>query len=112
MEHDELVEQLAARCGLSAEDAETFGSALVDVMTEELKNDYGKVLLPGLGTFKTEKREAMESVHPQVGKISISERRMVKFIPSKDLKKIVNGEEPDHDPGLSWIGKLFKRKKE
>ena len=59
----------------------------VDILTEELKKKDGKVTLVGFGTFKTIEKKEKKGRNPRTGaEIIIPKKKVVKFIPGKQLK--------------------------
>jgi len=71
-------------------DAKAAVDCTINAITEALSvND--SVTLVGFGTFKTANRKARKGRNPQTGKeINIPERNVLKFVPGKALKDIVN----------------------
>lgn len=90
MNKAELIAALSERTGASKKAAETSLNALVEVITEELKND-GKIQLVGFGTFEVRKRAARKGRNPQTKEeIKIPASKAPVFKAGKALKDIVN----------------------
>lgn len=61
----------------------------INTITEELKNG-NDISLVSFGTFQTKMKNSREGRNPKTGKIiNIPEKRIVKFIASKELKESV-----------------------
>lgn len=85
----ELVSSIAKAAGLKNAEAEAALVAVVDSITNALKNG-DEVRLLGFGTFAVTKRPASEGRNPRTGaKIAIPERNVPKFRPGKALKDAV-----------------------
>lgn len=90
MNKTELVAAIADQADLSKKDAEKALTAVVDVVTEELRKG-GKVQLVGFGTFEVTKRAAREGRNPQTGETMKIEACVApKFKAGKALKDAVN----------------------
>lgn len=90
MNKSELVATLAEKTGLTKKSAETSLNALVEIITDELKNG-GKIQLVGFGTFETRKRAARKGRNPQTGEeMKISASTVPVFKAGKALKDSVN----------------------
>ena len=90
MNKAELIAALSEKTGASKKAAETSLNALVEVITEELKND-GKIQLVGFGTFEVRKRAARKGRNPQTKEeIKIPASKAPVFKAGKALKDIVN----------------------
>ena len=85
----DLINQVAARSGLTKKDAGQAVDALFDSVTEALSNG-GRVQLVGFGTFEVRERAARRGRNPQTGQeIEISARRVPAFKAGKALKDAV-----------------------
>jgi nucleoid DNA-binding protein len=63
---------------------------MIEVMSDELAKNDGKITLVGFGTFKTTVKKKKKGRNPKTGDvIEISRRRSVKFVPGKKLKELV-----------------------
>lgn len=86
----EFVEKIAAKIdGLTKAKAEETLNAIVDILTEALK-DGDSIVLTGFGTFKVVTRAERKGHNPQTHEeITIPERKVAKFTPGKLLKEAV-----------------------
>ena len=90
MNKGELIVALSEKTNVSKKSAETSLNALIEVVTEELKNG-GKIQLVGFGTFETRKRAARKGRNPQTKEeIKIPASTVPAFKVGKALKDIVN----------------------
>ena len=90
MNKTELVAAIADKAELTKKDSEKALKALIDVVTEELKNGE-KIQLVGFGTFEVSERAARTGKNPQTGKaIKIPASKAPKFKAGKALKDTVN----------------------
>lgn len=90
MNKSELVSAISTKTELSKKSAEASLNAIVEVITEELKNN-GKVQLVGFGTFETRKRAARKGINPQTKQeIKIPATIAPVFKAGKALKDTVN----------------------
>ena len=90
MNKSELVAALAEKTGATKKSVETSLNALVEVITDELKND-GKIQLVGFGTFEVRKRAARKGRNPQTKEeIKIPASKAPVFKAGKALKDTVN----------------------
>jgi len=89
MKKAEFIETVAKKSGLSKKDANEALSAILETITEVLK-DGKTVSFIGFGSFSTVKRAAREARVPLTGKtVKIPERNAVKFKVGKTLKDSV-----------------------
>ena len=90
MNKAELVAALAAKTNTTKKAAEESLDALVEVVTEELK-EGGKVQLVGFGSLDVKKRAARKGRNPQTGEeIKIPASKAPVFKAGKALKDAVN----------------------
>ena len=90
MNRSELVAALAEKTGSSKKAADDSLRALLEVISEELKND-GKVQLVGFGTFEVRKRAARKGRNPQTKEeIKIPASKAPVFKAGKAFKDVVN----------------------
>lgn len=90
MNKNELVAEVADRCGLSKSDATKAVDATFDSITSALKKNED-VRLVGFGTYTVAKREATQGRNPRTGDvIKIPASKTPKFKPGKQLKDAVN----------------------
>ncbi|MGI6567311.1 MAG: HU family DNA-binding protein [Firmicutes bacterium] len=87
----ELINQVAAKTGITKKDAGACVEAFLSVIEEALGAGE-KVQLTGFGSFEVRERAARMGRNPQTGaEIEIAARRMPVFRPGKLLKASVNG---------------------
>src|SRR3989442_1422417 len=80
MNKADLVDRIAGACSISKAQATTAIDTTVDSVT-----------LIGFGTFSVSQRKARNGRNPQTGAtIKIAARRVAKFTPGNELKKVVN----------------------
>ena len=90
MNKSELVVALAEKTEMTKKSAETSLNALVEIITDELKNG-GKIQLVGFGTFETRERAAREGRNPRTKEpITIPASTVPVFKAGKELKEKVN----------------------
>ncbi len=90
MNKSDLVDKIAARANISKTSAGEAIDALVEGVTSALKKGE-RVTLVGFGTFAVSQRKARNGRNPQTGSvIKIAARKVAKFTPGIDLKKVVN----------------------
>jgi DNA-binding protein HU-beta len=87
----EFVDNLAERCGLSKADAGRAVSAILDSLTEAMK-DGEEVSFTGFGKFLSQRRRAREGVNPQdpSQKIKIRAANVPRFRPGTGLREAVS----------------------
>ncbi len=90
MNKTELVERLAARCGLSRNDASKVLDGLLETITESLRQGED-VTLTGFGTFHVKQRAARMGRNPRTGEsVAIAASRSPGFKVGKSLKDALN----------------------
>ncbi len=90
MNKNELVSAVADAAGLSKGDAQNAIEAVLETITNELKNG-GDVRLVGFGNFSASRREASTGRNPQTGApVNIPARNVPKFSAGKGLKDAIN----------------------
>ena len=90
MNKAELIDAVAARAGLTKNDASGAVEAVFDAITATLSN-RGTVSLVGFGTFSTSDRAARTGRNPRTGEtINIAATCVPKFKAGKGLKDSVN----------------------
>ncbi|MCP4146505.1 MAG: HU family DNA-binding protein [bacterium] len=90
MNKNELAAQMVNESSITKNDALNVIDAFVDVVSDELKDDTGKLALVGFGTFKTITKKQKKGRNPRTGAdIIIPKKRVVKFVPGKKLKELV-----------------------
>lgn len=87
MNKTDLVNEIAAKAGLSKPAAKAALDATLESIGQALAND-DKVQLLGFGTFQAIEKEARMGINPRTKeKIEIPARKVVKFKPATDLGK-------------------------
>ena len=90
MNKADLVDRIALACNISKVQATTAVDTAVDSITASLKKGE-RVALIGFGTFSVSQHKARNGRNPQTGAaIKIAARRVAKFTPGNELKKVVN----------------------
>jgi DNA-binding protein HU-beta len=90
MNKADLIDRIAAGCGISKTQAAGAIDTTVESITGALKKG-DRVALIGFGTFSTSARKARNGRNPQTGAtIKIAARKVAKFTPGAELKKAVN----------------------
>jgi DNA-binding protein HU-beta len=90
MNKADLIDRIAAGCGISKTQAGSAIDTTVDSITSALRKG-DRVALIGFGTFAVSQRKARNGRNPQTGAtIKIAARRVAKFSPGAELKKAVN----------------------
>jgi len=91
MNKNEFVAAVAEASGLEKGQANKAVEAMVQVITNELKNG-GDIRIVGFGNFSVSRRAASTGRNPQTGaEVKIPERTVPKFTPGKGLRDSVNG---------------------
>ena len=89
MNKQELATIVAKEAGISRTQATQFIDGFTASIRQALKKG-NDVTLVGFGSFKVAKRAARMGVNPKTGaKMKISARKVVKFVPGKELKSAV-----------------------
>ncbi len=87
MNKTDLVNEIAAKAGLSKPAAKAALDATLESIGQALAND-DKVQLLGFGAFQVIEKEARMGINPRTKeKIEIPARKVVKFKPATDLGK-------------------------
>lgn len=90
MNKAELIEEMAKKAEATKKSTEESLNALVDVITEALKQG-DKVQLVGFGSFEVVNRAARKGKNPQTGEeLRIPASKSPKFKAGKALKDIIN----------------------
>jgi len=89
MNRAEIVARVARDSGLTKADVDRALGAFLDNVTRSLKKGE-KVKLVGFGVFDVARRRARSVLNPRTGApIRIPARRVPRFTPGKDLRKII-----------------------
>ncbi len=90
MNKNELSSAVAEKAGLSKADAASAVEAVLETVTQTLK-DGGDIRLIGFGTFAVTRRKASKGRNPSTGAaIDIPASNQAKFKPGKALKDAIN----------------------
>lgn len=90
MNKNELAVQMVKDSSITKNDAIKVIDGFVNIITEEMTTRGGKVTLVGFGTFKTLDKKQKKGRNPRTGEeIIIPRKRVVKFVPGKELKELV-----------------------
>ena len=89
MNRAEVVGRVAKDSGLTKADVDRVLGSLIENVSRSLKKGE-KVKLVGFGTFDVARRRARSVLNPRTGAaIRIPARRMPRFTPGKELKRLV-----------------------
>jgi DNA-binding protein HU-beta len=89
MNRAEVVGRVARDSGLTKADVDRVLASLIENVSRSLKKGE-KVKLVGFGTFDVAHRRARSVLNPRTGAvIRIPARRMPRFTPGKELKRLV-----------------------
>ena len=89
MNRADVVGRVARDSGLSKADVDRVLGSLIENVSRSLKKGE-KVKLVGFGTFDVARRRARSVLNPRTGAaIRIPARRMPRFTPGKELRKLV-----------------------
>lgn len=87
MNKTDLVNEIAAKAGLTKSSAKAALDACLESIEQALAND-DKVQLLGFGTFQVVEKDARMGINPRTKeKIQIPARKVVKFKPAAELGK-------------------------
>ncbi len=90
MNKNELIEQLAAKIGMT----KTAAAEVIDVVLDSISTTLEKgeeVRLVGFGSFRVSTRKASEGRNPRTGEvIQIDEAHNIKFRQGSELKERIN----------------------
>jgi len=90
MNKAEFVDSVAAKAGMSKQDAGSAVDAVLDSLTDAMK-DGNQVTLIGFGTFLVRERDARTGRNPRTGEaIQIAASKVPSFKAGKALKDAVN----------------------
>ncbi|MDR2018104.1 MAG: HU family DNA-binding protein [Syntrophobacterales bacterium] len=90
MTKTELIANVASNSGIKKSVAEKVLNALLDNISEALKERDGKITLTGFGTFSVVERAARIGRNPRTGKeIEIPACKVPKFKPGNKLKEAI-----------------------
>lgn len=81
--------QMVKDASITRGDALKAIDAMMEIVSKEMKKD-GKLTLVGFGTFKTINKKQKKGRNPKTGaQILIPRKKVVKFVPGKNLKTLV-----------------------
>jgi len=90
----ELVEDVARAADLTKKDAERLVEVVFESIIETL-NQGEKIELRGFGSFRVRSRGARRGRNPKTGApVDIPAKRVPYFKPGKDLKELINEDQP------------------
>jgi nucleoid DNA-binding protein len=82
----DLINKIFEKTGIPKQDAETIVNHFIQILKESIENGE-EIEFRGLGCFRIQQRKARPGRDFKTGKaVLIPLRRIVKFIPSKNLK--------------------------
>lgn len=88
MNKADLVAKMIEGSNITKNDALKVVDSFVEVVSDELKKDSGKLTLVGFGTFKTITKKQKKGRNPRTGaEIIIPKKTVVKFVAGKKLKE-------------------------
>ena len=88
----DLVDEVSKVTELSRKDSEVIVETLFDSIIRALKVG-DKLEVRGFGSFRIRERKARQGRNPKTGeKVSVPEKKVPYFKPSKELKDLVNGD--------------------
>lgn len=91
MNKREISEKMAKELVIKKFEVYNFIDLMIEIMVENL-NQGKKIVLSNFGTFKVIKRNNKRVINPNNKQpLIIPAKKIVKFLPSKNLKKIVRG---------------------
>jgi len=89
MNKKEISEKIAGNLEIKRFEVYSFIDLLIEVMVENLEQGK-KIVLSNFGTFKVIKRNNKKVINPNTKEpLIIPSKKIVKFLPSKNLKKLV-----------------------
>src|SRR5215218_3035084 len=97
----ELVEDVAQAAELTKKDAERLVEIVFESIIETL-NHGEKIELRGFGSFRVRERGARRGRNPKTGDpVSIPAKRVPYFKPGKELKELINDDNPRSHPSAA-----------
>jgi len=97
----ELVEDVARAAELTKKDAERLVEIVFESIIETL-NQGEKIELRGFGSFRVRERGARRGRNPKTGDpVSIPAKRVPYFKPGKELKELINDDNPGSHPSAA-----------
>src|SRR5262249_34871658 len=94
----ELIEEVSRVVEMTRKDSEVIVEAIFDSVVRSLRTG-DKIEIRGFGSFRTRQRQPRVARNPKTGaRVEVPAKRIPYFKPSKELKDLVNGEEPGTAP--------------
>ncbi len=90
----DLIDEVSKVTELSRKDSEVIVETLFDSIIKALKTG-DKLEVRGFGSFRIRERKARQGRNPKTGeKVSVPEKKVPYFKPSKELKDLINTPTP------------------
>ncbi len=90
----DLIEEISRVCEFTRKDSEVIVEAIFDSVVRALR-EGDKIEIRGFGSFRTRQRKARIGRNPKTGaRVDVPAKRIPYFKPSKELKDLVNQEQP------------------
>ncbi len=90
----DLIDEVSRVVEITRKDSEVIVDSIFDSVVKSLKADE-KIEIRGFGSFRTRQRQSRIGRNPKTGeKVEVPSKRIPYFKPSKELKDLVNGDEP------------------
>jgi integration host factor subunit beta len=90
----DLVGEVSRVITASRKDAETIVETIFDGIVQALQADE-KIEIRGFGSFRTRRRRGRMGRNPKTGeRVEVPPKRVPYFKPSKELKDLINAEQP------------------
>ncbi|MFZ5928438.1 MAG: HU family DNA-binding protein [Acidobacteriota bacterium] len=94
----DLIEEISRVCEFTRKDSEVIVEAIFDSVVRALR-EGDKIEIRGFGSFRTRQRKARIGRNPKTGaRVDVPAKRIPYFKPSKELKDLVNQEQPQPAP--------------
>lgn len=90
----DLIDEVSRVVEITRKDSEVIVDSIFDSVVKSLKADE-KIEIRGFGSFRTRQRQSRIGRNPKTGeKVEVPSKRIPYFKPSKELKDLVNGQDP------------------
>jgi integration host factor subunit beta len=94
----DLIEEISRVCEFTRKDSEVIVEAIFDSVVRALR-EGDKIEIRGFGSFRTRQRKPRIGRNPKTGaRVDVPAKRIPYFKPSKELKDLVNQEQPQAPP--------------
>jgi integration host factor subunit beta len=101
MTKSDLIDEVVKVASVSKKQAETIVNTLFASIIDALQRD-DKIELRGFGSFRVRRRRSRQGRNPKTGdRVDVPEKRIPYFKPGKELKDLINDEEPDGEQARS-----------